>query len=533
MRSSALRHVVRLRLTLVGPLPDIWREVVVDRDLSLADLRSVIQAVFEGQTCDHHLFTDNLGSHTWSRTRRRWGDRWTMIDFRDPTVIEEASVRIGRVLREAGTLYYGHTCEEGWLVEIEAREDDLAAAAAAPVQVDGGERRAPLPCCRSPYEHAVLVGVLEDTGHPEHDALVRRLDRTLGPWAPFDPEEFDITDAQRRIDVLGLGAAPAPRRQSGTPHGRLDWLVARLPQPARPGFERYLAASGIDLPTVVTTDEARAATREFAWVVTRAAAGGIAVADGRAEPSVVRAGIEALGCHEERMQQLIAFAKRGRLLYLRNGRLVANKRSAAAAADPSRMWSLLAEDLVRAVAPSQSGDLFLLAIADGSLADPAVGARRSAAALGLVRDRHQYQVWDYDYRSERSRGCEQACDCPSGETGTWHDIVARAIRDATDDAAGDEGVPVAAHYGHDATDDLGFASEWFSDTGVGRSAVATRTGVDAPVDEGMLLGEVGDLIELLSLFGLERTDGGTWIVPPILRELARDSLRYASNIGPF
>ena len=161
MRSPALRHVIRLRLTLVGPVPEIWREVVVDRELSLADLRGIIRAVFDGQICRHHLYTDTLDSPVWSRSRRRWGDRLTMIDLRDPTIIDESTARIGRVLRDARPLYYGHTCEDGWLVEIEALEDDLVEASAPPARVTGGERRAPLACCRGAYEHAVLVGVLD------------------------------------------------------------------------------------------------------------------------------------------------------------------------------------------------------------------------------------------------------------------------------------------------------------------------------------------------------------------------------------
>jgi hypothetical protein len=46
MRSSALRHLVPLRLTLAGTHPEIWREVVVDHDLSLDDLRRIAQSVF-------------------------------------------------------------------------------------------------------------------------------------------------------------------------------------------------------------------------------------------------------------------------------------------------------------------------------------------------------------------------------------------------------------------------------------------------------------------------------------------------------
>ena len=422
MRSANLRHTVRLRLTLIGPVPEVWRDVVIDRDLSLADLRRVIQAVFEGQTCHHHLFTDTLDSPGWSRTRRRWGDRWTMIDLRDPTVIEEATARIGYVLGEARPLYYGHTCEGGWLVEVEAFEDDVAPTSAPPARVTGGERRTPLACCRGGYEHSVLVGVLADPDHPERAALRNRIEAAIGPWSHFDPEEFDIADAQRRLDAVSFGARDDHGGQLPEYSGPLASLVRRLPRAARSGLVRHLAASGLDLPAFVTIEEARTVTREFAWVLSRATLGGIQLLDGKVDPAEVQAGIEALGCDEERMRRLIAFAKRGHLLYSRSGRLVANKRSAAVVRRPSELWSLLAREVVRAVAPFDSGSLFLLAIADGSLADPTIGARRSAEALELL-DHPRYPAWDYG--SARRDDCDESCDCPSDGSETWHDVVAQ------------------------------------------------------------------------------------------------------------
>ena len=386
MRSPNLRHTVRLRLTLIGPVPEIWRDVVIDRDLTLADLRCVIQAVFEGQVCKHHVFTDTVDSAVWSRTRRRWGDRWTMIDFRDPTVIEEATARIGYVLGDARPLYYGHTCEGGWLVEVEAFEDDVTAASAPPVRVTGGERRTPLACCRGGYEHSVLVGVLADPDHPDREALRNLIENTIGPWSHFDPEEFDLAEAQRRIDALSLGTPDARTGQLPEYSGPLASIVRRLPRAARSGLERHLAASGLDSARI---RHDRRSTCGHSGVhvgaVARRDDGGIPLIDGKVDPTDVQAGIEALGCDEERMRRLIAFAKRGHLLYSRSGRLLANKRSAAVARRPSELWSLLAREVVRTVAPFDSGSLFLLAIADGSLADPAIGARRSAEALALLR----------------------------------------------------------------------------------------------------------------------------------------------------
>ena len=536
MRSTALRHVIRLRLTLVGPVPEIWREVVVDRELALADIRSVIQSVFDGQVCRHHLFTDSLESPAWSRTRRRWGDRWTMIDLRDPTVIEEKTARIGSVMRDSQPLYYGHTCEGGWLVEIEAHEDDVCAASSPPARVTAGERRAPLDCCRSPYEHAVLVGVLDDVDHPEHDVLKAAIARTVGPWSHFDAEHFDLDDAQRRIDALGLGHAEVRgevRRGDAAP---LHRLVERLPRAARAGLEAHIAASAIDLPIVMTVDEARVATRPFAWIISRAAGGGIPIVDGGVDPAVLTAGVEELGLDEARVRQLITLAKRARLLYSRSGRLVANKRSAAAAQHPTELWSLLARELVQFVAPHHSGDLFLLAVADGSLAEPEIGLRRTAQALALVNRGVRYGTWTgyrpYEsyagypdgFGSGRGSQCEQECDCPTDGPGSWHDAVTRAIRRAASEGASDGARSVASEFSEYEAHDLGFISDWFKEPAPARAALATRTESEFEIDDRALLQELRELIDLLTLFGLERADDGSWIVPPTLREFAREGL---------
>lgn len=548
MRSPAIRHVVRLRLTLVGPVPEIWREIIIDRDLSLADLRTVIPALFDGQTCHHHLFTDSLDSPAWSRARRRWGDRSTMIDLRDPAIIDEATALVGRVMTGARPLYYGHTCEGGSLIEIETLEDDIVAASEPSVRVAGGDRGAPLPCVRNAYEHAVLVGVLDDPDHPGRAALEDAIEHAVGPWSTFDPEHFDPADAQRRVDALLVPTAGAAHRPED--RGPLAQLVKRLPRPARSGLERHLATSGIDLPTVVTTDDAEIVTRAFAWVIGRAANGGIPIVDGAMDPAVVQAGAQALGCIEDRVRKVVALAKRGRLLYSRGGRLLANKRSTAAARTPGDLWSLLAHELVRTVAPRTPHDLFLLAVADGSLADPALGLRRSAEARDLIRRDSAHggpAYYGYDgygrhedhWRSEGDprAGCEQTCDCPSGVLGTWHDLVSQAIRDAAA-ASADEGALVATRFTAYEARGAGIEPDWL-EPGLADEAVAwpygiaTRTVVQEPADVEAFLREVDELVELLSLLGMERADDGTWIVPPTLREFARDCLRGRGGYPAF
>ncbi|MFB8385691.1 hypothetical protein ACFC3F_00950 [Microbacterium sp. NPDC055910] len=526
MRSSAVRHVTHLRLTLVGPVPEIRRDVAVDRSLSLADLHRIVLAVFDRPQCRHHLFTDTLDRRSWSRGRRRWGDRWTMIDLRDPNVIDEATARIGSVLHESHTIYHGHTCPSGWLIEIEAGVDDIVPSSDPPARVLDGARRAPLPCCRRPYEHDVLVGVLADTDHPDHDAMRACLASTVGPWARFDPEEFDLGAVQRALDGLFTGAGG---------RGPLTRLVDRFPAATRPGLRAHLAAAGLELPAVVTADEADDTVRDFRWLIECAGAAGIPLIDGAPDPSVIAKGIRELGGDEARMLQLVAWARRLRLLYLRGGRLIAKKSVLAAARSSFDLWMLLAEATMSGAVSRSSSTaqaLFLLAIADGSLIDPEIGVEHAAQALQPMQTRFP-PPWDmYEY-SDRDDDCDSRCDCSDALGATWHALVTKAIRDAATAESRDGASTVASALEPDAMHELGVPREWVAGDISAAASVATRIRGKAETDsrKDAFMSEVGDVTDLLSLFGLARTDDGGWLVPSTLREFARAALQSRYGTG--
>jgi hypothetical protein len=207
---------------------------------------------------------------------------------------------------------------------------------------------------------------------------------------------------------------------------------------------------------------------------------------------------------------------------------MANRRSAAAATSPGALWSLLAREVVRVVAPGASGDLFLLAIADGTLADPEIGTRRIVEALALLQHDSRYGDW---WPSPMPTGdCEQACDCPAGAGENWHEIIARSIRAAASHGQHDDnGWPLAAGLSPDEAHDLGFVPEWFDYPAERGLALAVRTHAHVSIDEATVLRGLTELIDLLSTFGLQRTDDGVWIVPPILREFARECLQSAAR----
>lgn len=535
MSTAITRQLIRLRLTFAGHVPEIWRDIDIDPSLPLSDLRRVISRLFEAVACRHYVFFDNIDEASSCHVRRRWGDRWTMIDLRDPMVIDEATAQIESVFEQAGELAFRHTCRTDGLIVIEA----LGAVPAAwglstpGASVSAGARRAPLPCCRGPIEHDALVAVLADPAHPARDDLVAALERTVGPWTPFDPEAFDAARAGRALDDTPAAGAPARGRARPVHATALDHLCARLPRSARAGWQQHIAESGLDLPAVVTADEARAATKDFRWIIASATDGGIALIDGAADPTVVRAGAAALACAEEYVLRLIVLARRGHLLYSRSGRLHANKKAIAAAETPMELWALLARQLVRGHVRGDADDLLLLAIADGSLSDREIGARYAARVLASITGRNTLGGWGYHGgRDERDQGCDQRCDCPAVGGETWHDVVARGIRESAADVAGGDAAPVLAGISEDMANEYEFPADWLGPPTAHVSRPWGRHAADdMSTDEATFVAASAELVDLLAIFGLGVADDGSWSVPPVLREFAREALRSPPRWG--
>ncbi|MCP2636455.1 plasmid pRiA4b ORF-3 family protein [Microbacterium sp. HD4P20] len=538
MRSPSLRQVIPLRLSLLGTNPGIWREVIVDADLTLEELRQVVQSVFDGFPCRHHLFTDTLESPHWSHDRRRWGDRWTMIDFRDPTVIDAATARVGSAFRGSAPIFFTHTCDASWMVEIVAAADEMSMASEPRAGVVSGEGRSPFSCARGPYEHEVLTAMLNDPGDPRHDAVRTRIQQTVGPWGSYDPDVFDLGAAQRALEQSFV-----TERASARETGILASVVNDLPRLAQTGLRAHLEACALDLPVVVTADEAADVTRHFHWLIDRADRGDVLLEKGEVSPAFLAEGAAELDCHKDHVQLLVRAARQMRLLYRRTGKLLAKRAIVTAASSPTKLWAVLADSVTSfSIVDRRAGQLFLMAIADGSLREAGAGLERAGQTLILTENTRQAKWHDHRYggygysgdRAYRDADCGGLCDCPQLDGATWHDVVAAAIRDAAKAAASGGAVAVAAAMSRDDLLEAGVQSEWVcASAGPAYADDAWMSPHDdrwvMPAPVPTLLHGAEPLIEVLSLLGLGRLDDGGWVVPPTLREFARSALQTAAS----
>jgi hypothetical protein len=174
--------VHRLRITIDGTDPPVWRTVLVPSSIRLDRLHDVIQESFGWW--DAHLHEFEIGG-------RRYGmesdDDW------DVPALDERAGRLDRVARAQRTFVYTYDFGDGWTHRIDV-DDVLPAEPGAryPRCVDG-ERAGPPEDVGGVSGYEELVRILADPNDPQHDEM-----RT---WAgeDFDPQAFDVDEADARV----------------------------------------------------------------------------------------------------------------------------------------------------------------------------------------------------------------------------------------------------------------------------------------------------------------------------------------------
>jgi len=172
--------VVRLKVTLKGTKPPVWRRLLVPGSMTLADL---CEAILTGMGwVGGHL-------HSFEVDGRQYGDPSLVDDVADEKRVTLNGLRKSGVKSFVFTYDFGDDWEHGVVIE---KAEAAAPGQARPVCV-AGARNCPPEDCGGVWGYAELLEILADPDHPEREERMEWIGED------FDPEAFDVAEADRRL----------------------------------------------------------------------------------------------------------------------------------------------------------------------------------------------------------------------------------------------------------------------------------------------------------------------------------------------
>lgn len=185
IRKSAAQEVMRLKVTLVGSDPPIWRRIET-HNCSLATLHDIIQVAMGWE--DYHLHRFQIG-------QRQYGIPDPMdIDF-GIRLIDERKVRLSEVIAGAGQrvmFVYEYDFGDGWEHSIKLERTASAEFGIKYPRCTDGKRACPPEDVGGAWGYAEFLEAIADPEHARHEELME--------WVgEFDPEEFSIDDVNRDL----------------------------------------------------------------------------------------------------------------------------------------------------------------------------------------------------------------------------------------------------------------------------------------------------------------------------------------------
>ena len=198
-RPLAHSTVHRLKVTLSGVRPPIWRRLLVPSDATLADLHQILQLAFGW--FDEHLHAFEVGAESFAP-----GPDSGFGDFGGPELgfgldvedTDEATVTLSELVGAGDRFAYTYDFGDDWdhRIEVEAVEDRQAGGQYP--ACTAGRRSGPPEDVGGAWGYAEFLDAMADPAHPEHDHYVE----WQGPT--WDADAFDRADLDEALHQLGL-----------------------------------------------------------------------------------------------------------------------------------------------------------------------------------------------------------------------------------------------------------------------------------------------------------------------------------------
>ena len=175
----APQRAMRLKVTLAGLRPPIWRRLLVEDTMTLGTLHFAVQAAMGWENSHLHLFV--VGAE-------QIGDPRQLDE-----VADEAKVTVGGLAdRGLKSFAYVYDMGDDW-------EHTIAIEGAGPIEPGriypacvGGRRACPPEDSGGPWGFADMLEAIADPGHERHEEV--------GEWlGAFDPEAFSVEAAEARV----------------------------------------------------------------------------------------------------------------------------------------------------------------------------------------------------------------------------------------------------------------------------------------------------------------------------------------------
>jgi Plasmid pRiA4b ORF-3-like protein len=183
-RPAAAKNVHRLKVTLRGSKPPIWRRFEVPSDVTLARLHAIIQLGFGWEDCHLWVFETLSG---------RYGSSDPDLEIRSAE-----SRKLSEVADWPGDKFrYEYDFGDGWEHDIVVEAVQPAEPGVVYPRCIAGRRACPPEDCGGIRGYYKLLNTLANPRHESHEQILRWLG--ISSPADFDPDRFDLEEASRYL----------------------------------------------------------------------------------------------------------------------------------------------------------------------------------------------------------------------------------------------------------------------------------------------------------------------------------------------
>ena len=244
--------IYRLKITLAGFRPPIWRRVEVDGNISLGELHEVIQIAMGWEDAHLHQF---IVGDTYYSTPHPGLEDWEMMDY-----MQDANeISLQQVAAEVGVRFtYKYDFGDSWEHRIRVEQiKEPEAEVLYPVCLTG-KRACPPEDVGGVWGYQEFLSALKNKNHPEHEMYSEWIGGT------FDPENFDLEECNRMLSFLDFykvfkrEKAPVYTDRQGQ-YLTFIYYYSKLNgyPPAQADIQRYFRVTGPSVNSMLKTLEKR------------------------------------------------------------------------------------------------------------------------------------------------------------------------------------------------------------------------------------------------------------------------------------